>query len=384
MTKGASEPRLSGGELSHTAPVGTARTYAGTTQRLGLGGHSRSGWTELQTGASAVTAAGRGSFGGPSPARDGEVKPRNRRAGSGRTARAGDGLHHLGKGARDAVPKNGRPFGPHWLMGAPGHGSGDGDAPGGGLLQPWPRAPPLRRRRARSPASPRVRHWQARRYMSPHPHRPARASAERDAAGAASVGLGGAWSAGPGSQLRRPACSGRHPLTVFGRGTDNALWWRHQTATGGRAGSRWAASLPLSLPRSAWGPARRSARFLCSCAGPTARSGPTLGTSGWSRWALLGGKPLPGTGPATGGSDPAAHGSRTDHHVSVFSEPDSTQYGFADFGGAPPPTRPGPITIPVFVVLASGTDNALWARGGHCRSRRTDPRTRSAASPPPA
>ena len=129
--------------------------------------------------------------------------------------------------------------------------------------------------------------------------------------------LGGVLTSQPSAIGLGPGPFG--PLAVFVRGTDGKVWYR------------------------------------------------TLGTGGWSGWALLGGQLLSGTGPATGGFGIlllAVAG--TDRHAWMFSQTDGTRYGFVDFGGltiASP--APAAITIPVFAVFARGTDNALWYRQGH-------------------
>ncbi len=163
-------------------------------------------------------------------------------------------------------------------------------------------------------------------------------------------------------------------LAVFGRGTDNALWWRHQTASGWTSWQSLGGVL-TSKPAAA--------------AGMTDQFGPlgvfargsdgvvwfrTYGPGGnWSRWtsfaalspgAAFGVHLLSGTAPA------AANGNGifllavtgVDHHVWVFGRT-GMQYGFPDFGGrtiANPGITSVSSTTPV--VYARGTDNALWYR----------------------
>ena len=182
------------------------------------------------------------------------------------------------------------------------------------------------------------------------------------------VGLGGRLIGGPGLAAAPPGLLGAgEPLTVFGRGTDNALWWRYQTASGW---SSWQSlggvltSQPAAIGLGP-GPFGSLAVFVRGTDGKVWYR--TLGTRGWSGWAPLGGRLLPGTGPVAGGFGIlllAVAG--TDRHAWMFSQTDGTRYGFADFGGhttASP--APAALTIPVFVVFARGTDNALWYRQGH-------------------
>ena len=183
------------------------------------------------------------------------------------------------------------------------------------------------------------------------------------------VALGGRLVGGPGLASGPPGLLGTGtPLAVFGRGTDNALWWRHQTATGWTGWQSLGGVLTSKPSAIGLGPSAPFGSLPVFVRGTDGKAWyRTLGTSSSSKWALLGGQLLPGTGPATGGLGILLLTvAGTNHHVWVFSDTDLTQYGFADFGGR---TTADPavaaITIPTFVVFARGTDNALWARGGH-------------------
>jgi hypothetical protein len=155
-------------------------------------------------------------------------------------------------------------------------------------------------------------------------------------------------------------------LSVFGRGTDNALWWTHQTT-----GGKW----------SSWQSLGGVITAKPGVTSMTAGSGPVLatvrgadgalwfraqGSGGWSAWKSFGGKLLPGTGPAAvnadGGFAVAVTG--TDHHVWLFGPMGMQTYGFLNFGGLTSSTPgitslPG-VMSPQLVVYARGTDNALW------------------------
>ena len=160
-------------------------------------------------------------------------------------------------------------------------------------------------------------------------------------------------------------------LAVFGRGTDNALWWNHQATGGTWSGWQSLGGVITSQPGAA--------------AGATAGFGPLIALArgsdgavwyrvrgsggGWSGWKSLGGGLLPGTGPAavnTQNGSLAVAVTGTDHHVWLFG-PGAQGYGFLDFGGRTSST-PGiannsprrDIQVQL-MVFARGTDNALWS-----------------------
>lgn len=156
-------------------------------------------------------------------------------------------------------------------------------------------------------------------------------------------------------------------LAVFGRGTDNALWWKHQ-ATGG-TWSSWQSlgGVITSQPGAAAGATVRFGPLVALARGADGALWYRIqGTGGWSAWQSLGGRLLAGTGPAAvnadGGLAVAVTG--TDHHVWLFGPMGMQVYGFLDFGGRTSSTPgitnlPG-VMAPQLVVFARGTDNALW------------------------
>ena len=174
------------------------------------------------------------------------------------------------------------------------------------------------------------------------------------------TGLGGRLIGGPA--VAQTAAG----LAVFGRGTDNALWWTHQ-----RTGGKW----------SSWQSLGGVITSQPGVTGPTAGSGPVMalargtdgalwfrvqGSGGWSAWKSFGGKLLPGTGPAavdTHDGNFAVAVTGTDHHVWLFGPMGMQTYGFLNFGGRTSST-PGITTLPGMapqvMVFARGTDNALW------------------------
>ena len=182
------------------------------------------------------------------------------------------------------------------------------------------------------------------------------------------TGLGGRLIGGP-AVVRAGAGAG---LAVFGRGTDNALWWTHQGGSGAWSGWQSLGGVLTSGPGAAagvtvgFGPVAAFARGTDGAMWYRVQ-GPG---GGWSAWRSLGGRLLPGTGPAAvnaeGNLVVAVIG--TDRHIWVFGPMGMQVYGWVDFGGRTGST-PGitnniaPRVVPFqLVVLARGTDNALWYR----------------------
>ena len=176
------------------------------------------------------------------------------------------------------------------------------------------------------------------------------------------TGLGGRLTGGPAVVQ---AATG---LAVFGRGTDNALWWTHQ-ATGG-TWSRWQSlgGVITSQPAAAAGATVRFGALAALARGTDGALWYRIQGQGgdWSAWRSLGGRLLAGTGPAAvnadGGLVVAITG--TNHHVWLFGPMGMQVYGFLDFGGQTSSTPgitnlPG-IMAPQLVVFARGTDNGLW------------------------
>jgi hypothetical protein len=174
------------------------------------------------------------------------------------------------------------------------------------------------------------------------------------------TGLGGRLIGGP-AVVQTPT-----GLAVFGRGTDNALWWTHQVTS--LVWSSWQSlgGVITSAPAAAAGATVGSGPLVALARGSNgalwARVQATNGT--WSGWHSLGGVLLSGTGPAAvtalGNLVIAVTG--TNHHVWLYGPLGMQVFGFIDFGGVTSST-PGitatsvPVGVPVF---ARGTDNALW------------------------
>ena len=153
-------------------------------------------------------------------------------------------------------------------------------------------------------------------------------------------------------------------LAVFGRGSDNALWWTHQAASGAWSSWQSLGGVITSQP--------------AAVAGATARFGPLValargtdgalwyrvqGTTGtWSGWRSLGGVLLSGTGPAAVApmSTLVVAVTGTNHHIWLYGPLGMQVFGFIDFGGVTSST-PGIAAVQSqAVVFARGTDNALW------------------------
>lgn len=178
----------------------------------------------------------------------------------------------------------------------------------------------------------------------------------------APVALGGQLIGGPAlTVVPAGVLATGQVLAVFGRGTDNALWWRHQTATGWTAWQSLGGVL-TSKPGAVVGGALQLGALNVVAAG----TGGGLwyrvwGSSGWQAWTSLGGEHvLPGTGPAGGPSGEFVIAG-ANQHVWLFGRT-GTENGLIDFGGVTT-NNPGIAAVPPdLAVFARGTDNALWYR----------------------
>ena len=184
----------------------------------------------------------------------------------------------------------------------------------------------------------------------------------------AATALGGRLIGGPAAAVVPPArCRRAQCSAVFGRGTDNALWWRHQTASGW---TRWQSlgGVLISNPAAV---TDMTIQFgvLNVFAGGTGggiwyRVWPA-NTGVPQKWTLLGGTSsiptihlLPGTGP--GGWSELLAAAATNRHVWLLGRGGMANH-LVDYGGR---TTANPaVTLaagaPV-VAFARGTDNALW------------------------
>jgi hypothetical protein len=183
------------------------------------------------------------------------------------------------------------------------------------------------------------------------------------------VSLGGQLIGGPAAVYISP---GPLPITgfaVFGRGTDNRLWWRHQAGSGW---SGWASlggaltSRPTAIIGGAVAPGTLSVFVRGSDGavwGRALHETPVPGQMEWTPWVSLGGKLLPGTAPASVGNSSglfvAAVG--TDRAVWVREQLAGKPPAWHSIGGQsaadPGLTSPSPNTVAAFV---RGTDNAAW------------------------
>ena len=182
------------------------------------------------------------------------------------------------------------------------------------------------------------------------------------------VNLGGRLLGGPAAVWIPPGdlfAAGAY--AVFGRGTDSALWWKYQTASGW---SQWASlgggltSGPAVSATPTYGGASSSLAFVYA-----------RGTDGalwlrvldhgrrWQPWGRIGGRLLPGTRPAAAENDGlfvAVTG--TDRASWVAMElPGGPGFAWRSLGGRTTVT-PG-IAAPsgnTVVAFARGTDSAAW------------------------
>jgi hypothetical protein len=157
-------------------------------------------------------------------------------------------------------------------------------------------------------------------------------------------------------------------LAVFGRGTDSALWWIHQTPSGAWSGWQSLGGIITSQPGAAAGVQVGFGPLVALARGANGalwyRVQATNGI--WSAWRSLGGRLLAGTGPAAvnaqGNLAVAVIG--TDHGVWMFGPMGMQFYGFTNLGGrtSSTPAVTYAAAAAKVVVFAQGTDNALWAR----------------------
>lgn len=177
--------------------------------------------------------------------------------------------------------------------------------------------------------------------------------------------LGGTLIGGPSLAVARAGVlRPTSALAVFGRGTDNALWWKHQTASGWTSwqslgGIITSQPSAIAAPPGVTGEYGALAVFVRGNGGVMWYR--SLRQSGWSPWTEFIGNLLPGTGPAavyesTGNFLAAAVGLAPSKNVWLFR---TTEFG--QTSGRTPST-PG-ITFVAGrgdVVFARGLDNALW------------------------
>ena len=181
--------------------------------------------------------------------------------------------------------------------------------------------------------------------------------------------LGGQLVGGPAAVWIPPGTLPISGFAVFGRGTDNRLWWRHQTSSGW---SGWAplggvlTSKPTVNIGAAVAPDALSVFVRGADGGVWGRAlhgTPDPGVMEWTPWVSLGGRLLPGTAPAAVGNASglfvAAVG--TDHGVRVAEVLPGKTLAWHSIGGNatadPGIISPSPHAVVAFV---RGTDNAAW------------------------
>jgi len=157
-------------------------------------------------------------------------------------------------------------------------------------------------------------------------------------------------------------------LAVFGRGTDNALWWDHQTAPGTWSGWQSLGGRLTSKPAAA---ADNSSGTLTVAARGVGGEvwQRSLTSSGWGAWTDEQGLLLAGTAPAVA-YDPSGHLLVVAVGVGhdVYLKPEGTEFGFNPLGGK---TNDNPAVSVVqgtksdpnalyAVAFVRGTNNALW------------------------
>jgi len=190
-------------------------------------------------------------------------------------------------------------------------------------------------------------------------------------------GSGGRLIGGPSVVLVPPgvlsSSQTSQELAVFGRGTDNALWWTHQTASGW-TGWQSLGGILTSKPSAAAslsGDHGKLAVFVRGNGGQIWYR--SLGTSSWNAWTYLSGELLAGTGPSAtydnnGHLIVAAVGTAKD--VYLWAQFAGFGFAFGDIGGvtASDPSVAfvnGTASAPnskQAVVFVRGANGALWSK----------------------
>jgi hypothetical protein len=175
------------------------------------------------------------------------------------------------------------------------------------------------------------------------------------------IALGGRLVGGPALAVAPAGVLGpASALAVFGRGTDNALWWTHQTATGQFTGWRSLGGKLTSKPAAATNMTNEFGALNVFVRGTDGALWYRVwGATGWKPWTFRGSSLLPGSGPGASASEVAVV--RSDRHITVLGRT-GTSNNFVDFGGrttANPGITRVPRALPV-VAFARGLDNALW------------------------
>lgn len=181
------------------------------------------------------------------------------------------------------------------------------------------------------------------------------------ASGVQYASLGGRLVGAPSAVVTAAGHEGLAAFTIFGRGTDNALWYTTCTAEGPTVtdctGS-WASlgGVLSSAPGAVQNATETLSVYVRGSDG--ALWGRDQDSSGWSAWSRIGGALLSGTAPSAASADTTwvlVVGTNRQlyiHHVGVT--------GFTAAGGA---TGGSPALVDstsALVAFARGTDNALW------------------------
>ena len=157
-------------------------------------------------------------------------------------------------------------------------------------------------------------------------------------------------------------------LAVFGRGTDNSLWWDHQTGTGTWSGWQSLGGQLTSKPAAAVDNSSGTLTVAARGVGGEVWQR-SLTSSGWGAWTDEQGLLLAGTAPAVA-YDPSGHLLVVAVGVGhdVYLKPEGTEFGFNPLGGK---TNDNPAVSVVqgttsdpnalyAVAFVRGTNNALW------------------------
>lgn len=183
------------------------------------------------------------------------------------------------------------------------------------------------------------------------------------------VNLGGRLLGGPSAVWIAPGgLFSAGAYAVFGRGTDSALWWRYQTASGWSPWAPLGGTLTSAPAAVAVGGQGASSLVLVYARGADSalweRTFSGVRGRNWQPWGSIGGRLLAGTGPAAAATSTGGFVAVTGTSGAIWAGIDlagSRGTVWHSLGGrttaSPGITTAGDSTV---VAFARGTDNAAW------------------------
>jgi hypothetical protein len=191
------------------------------------------------------------------------------------------------------------------------------------------------------------------------------------------IALGGQLIEGPAAVVAAPGVlRPTSALVVFGRGTDNAVWWRHQTLSGWSPWTSLGGVLTFG-PAAASNPNGQFGQIAVFARGTDGAIWLRSFVAGtWTPWHVLPGgfsdptfigKLLPGTGPAavddTGGNQ-LLTAVGADRGTYLLGNVDGFGFAGLPLGGQTSTNPAVTVAADQAVVFVRGTDNALWYKSG--------------------